>query len=178
MASNYFRCPTCDVVHLITYKAADVDSRWWPPTCGALPRDPNQCGGLCRGVLELAPQPGDYAMDVGGVKGAAFTAFDVDVDGTPTRVDSLHTLRRIERESEQRYRNGEGAPLRFRMWNQDRTNKDVGSFGTAGKIGEQVYDSGTPVPKSRKLGVTRHGQQKPKIPLGPGLTRAKSPLKG
>jgi hypothetical protein len=169
MPQNYYYCSGCGTTILLTYKAADVDSEDWPPLCDF----PG-----CDGVLELRPQPGDFAMDVGGVKGAAFKAFTVDVDGTPTQVDSLHTLRRIERESEQRYRNGEGAPLRFRMWNQDKTNKDVGSFGTAGRIGDQVYDSGTPVPKSRKLGVTRHGQQKPRVPLGPGLSRVKSPLKG
>lgn len=130
----------------------------------------------CGDPMEWIPQ---LRIDVGGVKGAAFHAFDVDVDGRRTVIDSLHTLRRVERESEQRYRNGEGEPLRFRAWSQDRTNRDVGSFGTAGKIGDQVYDSGTPpVQKSAKVSVRRHGQAKPRVALGPGMRRAASALKG
>lgn len=139
----------------------------WPPFCLA-----------CIGVrVELAPQPGDFAMDVGGVKGAGFKAFDIAVEGARVQVDSLHTLRRIERESEQRYRNGEGEPIRFRMWNQTASNKDVHSFGTEGKIGERTYDSGIPPPqRSPKIGVTRHGTKKPKIAIAKGA--GQSALKG
>jgi len=112
-----------------------------------------------------------------GGTGKGFQKFSVDVDGRPVEIDSLHKLRTIERESEQRYRNGEGEPLRFRAWTQEASNMDVGAFGTAGKIGDQVYDSGTPHTKSEKVSVRRHGETKPKVPLGPGLRRATSPLK-
>lgn len=168
MAQNYFRCAGCAALYLLTYRSTAIGQPDWPPPCED-----------CRGTLELAPQPGDFTMDVrsDGGTNKPVQKFSVDVDGRAVEVDSLHTLRRIERESEQRYRNGEGAPLRFRMWNQDRSNKDVGSFGTAGKIGDQTYDSGTPVPKSSKVDVRRHGEAKPRVPLGPGLRRAVSPLK-
>lgn len=175
MPQNYFRCDTCGVLALFTYRIADVGGLSWPPRCDEPSAEP---GDRCPGIYELAPQPGDFAMDVGGVKGAAFKAFSVDVDGTPTTVDSLHTLRRIERESEQRYRNGEGEPLRFRMWNQDTTNKDVNAFGTHGEIGEgtvkRAYDSGAAPAKPAQ--VTRHGQQKPRVKVARGA--GKSPLNG
>lgn len=93
-------------------------------------------------------------------------------------VDSLHTARRIEKDSEQRYKDGEGEPLRFRVYNQDASNRDQNAFGAEGRIGTRTYDSGRTPSKSEKLGVTRHGEQKPKAPLGPGLRRATTPLKG
>lgn len=156
MPSNYFACPACGTLELITYRLADTAQEDWPPACYAA---------ACDGTMELAPQPGDFTMDAGGVKGAAFRKFDVDVDGRAVTIDSLHTLRRIERESEQRYRNGEGEPLRFRMWNQDRSNRDVNAFGTAGRIGDQTYDSGTPAPRSAKVDIRRHGPRKPRISI-------------
>lgn len=164
MAQNYYRCPACGQVELIVYRAADVDSPDWPPRC--LNRVWHE--GSISVPMELAPQPGDFAMDVGGVKGAAFQKFDVDVDGHPVTIDSLHTLRKVERESEQRYRNGEGEPLRFRMWNNDRSNRDVSSFGETGQIGEQTYTSGTPLKKSGKITVKRHGEEKPTIKVAKG----------
>lgn len=42
-----------------------------------------------------------------------------------TEVDSLHRLRAIERDAEQRARNGEGRPLVWRDYAQDRSNRDV-----------------------------------------------------
>lgn len=114
--------------------------------------------------------------------------FDLKTDGTPDRglqkftvhrqvptrdgpvqveevVDSLHTLRRIERDSEQRYRDGEGEPLRFRGYNQNSSNRDVNSFGTQGQIGDRAYDSGQAPRKQPNIGVARHGQRKPTTPL-------------
>jgi hypothetical protein len=120
--------------------------------------------------------PAIGSMDVGGVKGASFKRFDVDVDGQRTSIDSLHTLRRIERESEQRYRNGEGEPLRFRGFSQDASNKDVGSFGTEGTIGAQTYSSGQAPRKKSNIATTRHGQERPKVRVAKGA--GQSALKG
>lgn len=134
--------------------------------------------------MEWIPQT--LAMDVGGVKGAAFKSFSVHRQ-VPTRdglvqveerIDSLHKLRQIERDSEQRFRNGEGEPMRFRMWNQDRSNKDVGSFGAEGRIGDRVYDSGQAPQKQSNISVARHGEKKPRRALGPGMKGAASPLRG
>lgn len=174
MPQNYFRCAICGVLELITYRLADVGADDWPPLCQYCTVAPQI------GIMEIAPQPGDFTMDAksDGGTGKGFQKFLVDVDGTPTEVDSLHKLRTIERESEQRYRNGEGAPLRFRMWNQEHSNREVNAFGDAGTIGDQVYNSGTPHTKSPKVSVRKHGETKPNIPLGPGMRRAKTALKG
>jgi len=52
-----------------------------------------------------------------------------DVDGKgERRISSLSELRQIERESEQRHRNGEGQILNFRDFTQDAGNKRTNAF--------------------------------------------------
>ena len=94
-------------------------------------------------------------------------------------VNTLHRLRQIERDSEQRYRNGEGEPLRFRAYAQDRSNLDENSFGHAGVIGERAYSDGQAPTKRSNIGVRRHGEDRPEAPSGPGVSSAgASPLRG
>lgn len=50
-------------------------------------------------------------------------------DGVP--INSLHDIRRIERESEQRARNGEGEQYVFRKYQQDRGNLYTHTLGEA-----------------------------------------------
>jgi len=163
MAQQYFRCTRCHQVVLLTYRAAEVDDPNWPGRCE------------CRGNLERSPRPGDFAMDASS--GPGFKAFTINRDGQRVVVDSLSKLRSIERDSEQRYRNGEGEPLRFRMWNQTRSNKDVGSFGTEGQIGTRTYGSGEPLVKGGRVSIKRHGQDAPDVITGPGVSSdGSSPL--
>lgn len=44
-------------------------------------------------------------------------------------IESFAQMHKLERESEQQARNGEGQPLRFRMLHQHRSNKEVNTFG-------------------------------------------------
>ena len=44
-------------------------------------------------------------------------------------INSLQTIRRLERESEQAARNGEGRPMVWRDFSQDRSNTDVHTLG-------------------------------------------------
>lgn len=67
--------------------------------------------------------------------------FDVVVEDvrSPTgqrteRVSSITDIRRIEKESEQRYANGEGRPFRWRDLSQDKSNRDVNTFGEREKV--------------------------------------------
>lgn len=59
-----------------------------------------------------------------------FKAYDVEVDGAVFRIDSIQAASKIERESMQRYRNGEGAPVVFRAFHQDSSNATVNVFGS------------------------------------------------
>jgi hypothetical protein len=178
MPQNHYRCPNCGTLDLITYRVQDVGGPTWPPRC-VTPE--------CFDVrMELAPQPGDYAFDLktDGDGGKGFQKFTVHRQ-LPTKdglkqveetVDSVHALRRIERDSEQRYRDGEGEPQRFRAYAQGHSNMDVGSFGTAGTIGGRSYDSGQTPKKSKKIATRRHGTEKPKVAVARGAGH--SPLKG
>lgn len=131
---------------------------------------------LCGEPMAWIPQAGfDLKGDGDGDKG--FQKFGVwrqvmTKDG-PVQiretVDSLHKMRAIEKDSEQRFRNGEGEPLRFRGLSQNRSNMDTGLFGAAGQIGEQAYNSGVPLQKSGKVSITRHGSEKPDIPVVRGM---------
>lgn len=49
-------------------------------------------------------------------------------------VDSLSKLRQVERESAQRYKNGEGRQLNWRDYSQDASNRDRGSLGEKEKV--------------------------------------------
>lgn len=110
--------------------------------------------------------PGTTAMDVGGVKGAAFRAFDTfDAQNRPVRVTNLRDLRRLERESEQAYRNGEGQPLNFRAWSQDRSNRDERADGIAWSGGEQPTTEAT-----RRFGsALQKSTEEPEVRFGPAV---------
>lgn len=82
-------------------------------------------------------------------------------------IDSLAKLRKVERESEQRYRNGEGRPMAWRDYSQDRSNRDVHSL---------MADPSEAPTKSAKLKVRAVGGE-PTGELGPGVTESTpSPL--
>lgn len=55
-----------------------------------------------------------------------FPAFEVEGHGV---IDSITKLRRVEQETMRSYKNGEGAPLVFRAFTQDRSNSDQNVFG-------------------------------------------------
>lgn len=81
-------------------------------------------------------------------------------------VDTPRKAHQIERDSEQRYKDHEGEPLRFRALHQNRSNMDENSFGTSGTIGGRSYSSGTA--PSKPAPVTRHGTRKPKVSVAKG----------
>lgn len=172
--SQHFRCPQCGWFGEVVYRAADTDDPTiWPPRCF-----------YCDTRMAQAPQSGDFGFDLrtdGGTNqaGQKFTINRL----VPTKdglqqveevIDSAHKRRQIEQDSEQRYRNGEGEPLRFRADHQNASNMDQNSFGAAGTIGGRAYDSGRAPEKTDKIGIKRHGQQRPKIPIVKGCGR--SPL--
>lgn len=53
-----------------------------------------------------------------------FHQFEVDVNGQRTRIGSLHDIRKVERQAEQQARNGEGQPMVWRDYSNDRSNFD------------------------------------------------------
>lgn len=70
--------------------------------------------------------------------GPGFTAFEGrDGQNRKVTVDSLAKLRQIERQSEQDARNGEGQPIVWRRWSQDRGNTHTHSLAPGWTGGAQ-----------------------------------------
>jgi hypothetical protein len=107
MALHDFWCQVCGQV------LVDIAV---PATVGAQKGAPEHCGRKTNWI----PQVG--RMDAY----EPFQEFET-YDGQNHRVtvDSLKKLRDIERESEQQARNGEGQPLVWRHYSNDRSNRDV-----------------------------------------------------
>lgn len=76
----------------------------------------------------------------------SFVIADVDGKGE-RRISSLSELRQIERDSEQKHRNGEGQILNFRDFSQDGGNKRTNAF-----TGSSYETSRSrPIPKRRTV---------------------------
>jgi hypothetical protein len=98
--------------------------------------------------------------------GPGFEAFDTfDGMNNPVTVDSLKKLRDIERDSEQRFRDGEGQPVVWRRWSQDKSNQDVHTIQPKWQGGEQ------PDPAyAKKFGASlRKSAVEPDVEYGPGV---------
>lgn len=84
----------------------------------ATPSDPPLC---CDQAMVWAPRPGSFVMDAY----EPGQEFDVDHNGQTFHIDSLSKLREVERQTAQQHRNGEGSPLVWRDYSQDRSNVGV-----------------------------------------------------
>lgn len=159
MANHDFWCPACgQVVHDVNVPIAIGGPH-------AIVLCPNGCRRGDPQALPVRMQwiPAIGRMDAGAVKGASFQKFDTyNHRNEKVTIDSVHKLRQVERESEQAARNGEGQPIRFRMWHQDRSNKDVNTFG--------AYGGETPDPEAvKKFGPALRSAVEPETGYGPGV---------
>jgi hypothetical protein len=170
-----FKCPRCH------YVAENVE---FPMAIGARASAP-RCPACLDVKMAWIPSArfsirGDGDGGGRGKENQAFTVHRqlMTKDGmqqVEERVAGIADIRRIERESEQRFKDGEGEPLRFRAFSQDTSNRDQGSFGKEGVIGGVAYDSGHAPVKKKNIGVKRHGTEKPKVKVARGA--GASPLK-
>lgn len=86
--------------------------------------------------------------------------------GGGVRVDSLRDIRRIERESEQRERDGEGQAVRFRCYSQD--NRQDNSFGPPPSQAAPSFTR--PDGRERFRIAAKDAEAIEDTPLGPGVT--------
>lgn len=103
------------------------------PHCGVIQRDVAVEIGLgARGHIERCPicDPPEYMEWMPAIgrmsasHGPTFTAFETyDGRNRKVRVESIADLRRIEKESEQMARNGEGQIMVWRDYSNDRSNR-------------------------------------------------------
>jgi hypothetical protein len=149
---------------------------YWCPACGALTPDiyrpvseratdrpPLHCG---QPMAWVAAAP---AVHYGSVKTCAFHAFDTtDGYGRPVHVDSVQKLRRIERESEQAARNGEGQRMVWRRYAQDPSNRDQPTLSKDYSGGEQP----TAAAKHRFGSTLQKSATEPDHRFGPGVSES------
>lgn len=106
-----------------------------------------------------------------------FQRFPVQIrqrDGSyrETEVGSLSQMRRIEAQTEQAARNGEGEAMRFRMWSHDHGQGDQNSFGpdpaTAARADLARARAALPTRRHGSRLTARRGDGV--ATLGPGVT--------
>lgn len=103
----------CGTVKIDVYRSIQIGAQADPPLC-------EHCG-----------RPMSWIPDIGTMDafepGQEFVTYDGQ--NNPVKVESFAQMHKLEQESEQQYRNGEGQPIRFRMLHNHRTNRDVNTFG-------------------------------------------------
>jgi hypothetical protein len=140
------------------YRSVTEGAQSRPPLCPA-----------CGNRMTWRPQAAFDLRTDGSPAFAKFTTYDGH--NNPVVVDSLHAVRKLERESEQAYRNGEGQPLVFRAWSQTRGNRLDPTLGepaapalsAAGKRKFGLQGGARSIPS---------GGGEPDIPFGPGINES------
>lgn len=173
MPINDYVCPGCGVIEMNVYQKLirlpePQVLNGYLTTTHLAPRVCPTCSkpGILQFMQVIPPR---VAIDL------AFAPFDTEVrqpDGTyrTVRVSTLNDIRRIERESEARARNGEGEALRWRDYSQDRSNADVHTFGAA-------PDAAPSEAAKRRFAKTVSAVE-PEAALGPGVTEDSASLFG
>lgn len=110
--------------------------------------------------------PPHVVMDTPGAgRFQAFTTEVLQPDGShkTVTIDSLRTLRQVERESEQRARNGEGQQMVWRDYSQDRGNTHTHTLAA------DPTPTLSPEAKHRFGSTLRKSVEEPVAALGPGV---------
>lgn len=94
--------------------------------------------------------------------------WEVPLNGIQS-VSSLREVRKIERDAEQSFRNGEGQELHFRAFSQDRGNLDTNTFGSPPQRAPSLFRNGKQI-----LSVTSVAGEEADVPMGPGADEARA----
>ena len=150
MALHDFWCQVCGQL------LVDVNV---PISIGAQAGAPLHCGRKTNWIAQVG------RMDASS--GPGFTAFEArDGMNNLVTVDSLKKLRDIERDSEQRFKDGEGQPVVWRRWSQDSSNRDVHALHPKWDAGERP----DPAWVKKHGAALRRSAQEPDVEYGPGVT--------
>lgn len=137
----------CGVLLTDIYRSVEEGAQRHPPPCP-----------VCGAAMAWIPQVG--SMDAY----EPFQEFETyDGQNRKVLIDSFSKLRKLEAESERQYKNGEGQPLNFRRWSQDRSNRDVSALHASWDGGEQ------PSPEAKRRFGGRALAAEPEVRFGPGV---------
>lgn len=154
MARHDYLC-ACGTVLRDQVRSVDEGAQANPPYCPT-------CG------LRMGWIPQISRMDIlsDGTSGAKFVQFDGQ--NRPVLVDSFTAMHRLEVESEQQARNGEGQPIRFRALHQRTSEMDVNTFGD----GPVQRPTAGGKAKFGFQGAARRLPGEPDVTFGPGVNES------
>lgn len=151
MALHDFRCPDCGTIQQDVNVPISVGASRASISCPCCEADLGWC-------TWMVPIPAIGRMSIFSdadprYGSKDFTKFTTQVEdpSSPTgyrdlTIGSLADIRRAERESEQRERNGEGRRMVWRDYAQDRSNGDQHTLGADPSMKPaKTYTNGTPV---------------------------------
>lgn len=174
MANHDFRCSDCGYVLKDFEVPTGIRATEMAPIC---PRHQYPLGGTRMSWIPQAKF--SLFSDSGREAGDSFAKFTLPVEdpGSPSgfreeTVGSLADIRRLERESEQRERDGEGRRMVWRSYSQNDSNKDKHTLGEDPSLKPpKHYSNGTPVKIRRGAPVIAdHGEQQDAPRGGPDHT--------
>lgn len=162
-ARHDFQCPLCAGLLLDHVGATPVTDPSRNPKC---PYHIWPFGGVRMDWIPQAKFSGfSDGQSSGGRADPTKVTIPVEDPGSPTgfrmeTISSLADIRRLERESGQRERNGEGRQMVWRDYSQDSTHRDVHTLGAdPSRAPAKTLTSGAPVTVRRGSAVTaQHGE--------------------
>jgi hypothetical protein len=113
-------------------------------------------------VCPICSEPMAWVPQIGRMDLLATPFHALDGKNEPVFIDTLTTLRRVERESEQLAANGEGQSMTWRMYSQTHSNQGVNTHGP------DPSEAPTDAAKKRFAPI-RHGEVMPDRAFGPGV---------
>lgn len=141
MPLHDYRCPACGAVLTDQYRSVTEGAKAHPPWCFNDVAHP--IAAVC-----MEPIPG---FRLGLFKEFEKTTIPVEDPGSPTgfrqeTITTLADIRRLEAQSEQRERNGEGRRMVWRDFSQDPSNQHTHTLMADPSIAApKFYSNGTPV---------------------------------
>lgn len=155
MALHDYFCSPCQRVLRDYNVAIAIGAAAGAPAC-------TTCGSPMRWIPQVGRM--DLRSDGDSESFRKFTT--TDGRGNRVEIDSLATLRRVERESEVAFRNGEGQPMVWRQYAQDASNRDQHTL-------HRILDGGehpTNEAKHRFGSSLQKSASEPDAAFGPGVT--------
>jgi len=150
-----FWCESCGQIERDVYRSIAVGAQADPPVCQLC-----LCAGSYRRMAWLP-----YVQFIDAKE--PFQEFTVsDGRNRPVLIDSLRKLRQVERESEHMARNGEGQPMVWRRYSQDRSNVHVHT------LGENPQQAPTREAAERFGKTLRKSAEAPEVAFGPGVNES------
>jgi hypothetical protein len=143
---QYYRCASNTCLPLAMPHGATVPHckhgrMQWYRTCDHKPEEHGWSTGMRAPAIDFAPSR-DRELPI------------ALADGSQMKMESLHQLRLLEKESQLKAASGDGQELRFRNYSMERGNKHVNTFGE---------------PPQRAPKLTRNGKQRISVKALPEL---------